>query len=421
MGITVHYHGTMENLDRIEEFEDRVLDLALELGGLAKIWRSSADRDPSRVVRGLLLDLSPGQETTSLLVAPEGWLVSIIDIEAAEGGDLKQPPHCSVKTQYGSVDGHVALIELLSYLKHEFIPDLEVLDEGGYWEHRDAASLARKFFAMRGILDAIMKGLSDHPLTAEAAEDPAIVAARLERITQQVHTVLKRPPEHPPVHFDEDELDWKELDESRWDESYKEQRRKQESLHRAIEEQLQSGVDHDEAFENAMRNEGIVDMPVDDDRDAVHEEEEEPWHESLSEELDDEVVDSDEDSFDSFHVERHPLQQAASDLHLRIFKLFKHIPRDRTSSIEVLMGGVGEIGGGLAQALSERRPAMDGLNRGLALVQLKRALRGAAFAKGALPPLRADGLFDDATFEELWSTLTKIESGILDELQRVRR
>ena len=35
-----------------------------------------------------------------------------------------------MKTQFGSVEGHVALVELLAASKREFIPDLEVSDEG---------------------------------------------------------------------------------------------------------------------------------------------------------------------------------------------------------------------------------------------------------------------------------------------------
>ena len=91
MGITVHYRGTLPDLERIEELEDRVLDLALEMGALAQVWRSSADHDPARMVRGLLLDLSPGQGMTSLLVAPEGWLIPVFEIEAAENADLTEP------------------------------------------------------------------------------------------------------------------------------------------------------------------------------------------------------------------------------------------------------------------------------------------------------------------------------------------
>jgi hypothetical protein len=73
--------------------------------------------------------------------------------------------------------------------------------------------------------------------------------------------------------------------------------------------------------------------------------------------------------------------------------------------------------GGLAQALgdSDFEPPC-----GLALVQLKRALRGAAFAFGMLFPLRADGFLAPAAFDELSVTLKSLQDDIYAELARLR-
>ncbi|QDV44996.1 hypothetical protein Enr13x_48690 [Stieleria neptunia] len=63
MGITIHYRGTIDDLRQVETMEDRILDLALSLGGRAAIWRSFADHDCQRVVRGVTIEMGPGQET----------------------------------------------------------------------------------------------------------------------------------------------------------------------------------------------------------------------------------------------------------------------------------------------------------------------------------------------------------------------
>ncbi len=131
MGITIAYRGRLADLGRIEDFEDRLIDFALEMGGLAQIWRSWDDHNPERMVRGAILGLAPGQESTSLLLSPEGWLIGLTDIEDAEEGRLTEPPWCFVKTQFGPVEAHVALVEMLEALEREFLPDLEVHDEGG--------------------------------------------------------------------------------------------------------------------------------------------------------------------------------------------------------------------------------------------------------------------------------------------------
>ena len=67
-----------------------------------------------------------------------------LEIEEAERGELTEPPWCFCKTQFGSVTGHVAVVELLAAIRKEFLPNLEVSDEGGYWETRDVAEVARK-------------------------------------------------------------------------------------------------------------------------------------------------------------------------------------------------------------------------------------------------------------------------------------
>src|SRR5262245_18098624 len=222
MGITIAYRGRLADLERVEDFEDRVLDFALEFGGLAQIWRSRADDEPRRMVRGILLNLAPGQEPTSLLLAPEGWLVGLTDIEDAERGRLTEPPWCFTKTQFGPLEGHVALVEMFQALQREFLPDLEVTDEGGYWETRDLAELARRHGQVQGAIEDVAEGLRRHGLSSEAAEDPNILAQRIERIAAQVHRVLERPAEHPPVTFpDEDDgAPDPEATEARWDEIY---------------------------------------------------------------------------------------------------------------------------------------------------------------------------------------------------------
>jgi hypothetical protein len=431
MGVTVFYRGRIDDLERIEDFEDRVLDVALEIGSAAQVWRSVSRDDPNRVVRGLIVNLAPGQETTSLLISPEGWLIPLMQIEDAENAPFEEPPWCWVKTQFGPVEGHVALVELLRALKSEFISNLEVNDEGGYWETRDIAALERNIGFVQAAIDGLADALRQDRLSPEAAEDPQILATRIERIARQVHQTLLRPAEHPPVMF-EDGPDGEDGEESdaHWDAAFKEQRRKQERLGRALEERLVRGEDHAEAFENVLRDEGIVDLPdaaalgdVDAEPefdeppfDALDvedelEDDDEPWRESLPESLRE-----DDEDFDFQRPARHPLQERAFQLLHRLHEISKGLDRSR-SQLDILHRGAGEMMGGLAQALGDH-PAepIDGWGR----VQLRRALRGAAFARGALFALRAEGVFDDEVFAELRATVEQMQADILSQLNPSR-
>ncbi len=436
MGVTISYRGSLGDFDRMEDFEDRVVDLALELGGQARVWRSTADH-PRRMVRGVLLNLFPGQETTSLLVSPEGWLINPVEIEASEKAQLAGPPWCFVKTQFGPIEGHVALVELFTVLKREFFADLEVQDEGGYWETRDLAGLTAKIKHVQAAMDGLAEGLRRYGLSPEAAEDQEILLARIERIARLVRDTLSRPSEHPPVHWGDDETDLGEdadSDESRWDALYKENRRRQERMHRAVEDHLAQGDDLDDAFDAAMHEEtslGLPQEPQGEFQDDWSEDDDadEPWTESLPE-----AVCREDDDAETADRPPHPLQEQAFDLMLRLHGLLKDGTNAAGSHQDVLLHAAGEIVGGLAQALGGRpqfspheteplsREASDWQPMsGLSVVQLKRALRGAAFALGALLPLKASGALDQAAFQELHAALHRLQNGIYAELSRLRQ
>ena len=110
------------------------------------------------------------------------------------------------------------------------------------------------------------------------------------------------------------------------------------------------------------------------------------------------------------------------DLMLRLDELFKGLEGrgDADSTLTLLFRSAGEIMGGLAQALSRDEELEDLLGVGLSIVQLKRSLRGAAFAGGALFPLRSDGVLDEAAFKELHDTIRGMETDIFAELGRLR-
>jgi hypothetical protein len=427
MGVTIAYRGRIADLARIEDFEDRLVDCALEIGAQAEIWRSWADDNPERMVRGVILSLAPGHESTSLLVSPEGWLIGLTEIKDAEEGRLTEPPWCFVKTQFGSIEGHVALVEILAALKREFLSDLEVSDDGGYWETRDLAELVRKRSLTQAAIDALAEGLRRHGLSREAAEDPSILLRHVERVAEHVHRILRRPAEHPPVDLgDEDasgEFADPQLMEKQWDERFKHNRRQQERIQRAIEERRSRGGDVESAFRDALRE--VLAEPSDEDSDAI----DEPWrddeHLSFDESLADKDADEDaglteaeDEPFETRESakERHPLLQKAIDLLLRIDSVFRDEDPRFAAPLRTLYQGAGDAMGGLAQALSRRHE--DDEDYGLRVVQLKRALRGAAFARGALFPLRP--ATSKEQFDELFGTLKQMETDIVSELGKVR-
>ena len=301
---------------------------------------------------------------------------------------------------------------MLLALKREFVPDLELSDDGGYLPNYDLAELTRRRSQLNEAVSNLSTGLERHGLSREAAEDPEILLRRVERIATQVHRILRRPAEHPSVRsVDEDDylssVPDLESVESVWDELFMQNRRQQERLQRALEEGRSRGEDDDAAFDNALQDIGL-EAP-----DAESGEETEPWrvdeHDSFDEPVDQAHADGDAE-------ERHPLLKAATDLLLELHSAFRDTSSRSAASLSTLFQGAGDTMGGLAQALSRGEDDFD--DYGLRVTQLKRALRGAAFARGALFPLR--GVGEAERISELHRAIGKLADDIFQELSRVR-
>jgi len=416
MGVTIHYRGTVDDLERIEEMEDRVVDLAFALGGRATVWRSYADHDPERVVRGVMIDMAPGHETLGLLVSPEGHLTPLWQIEEAEKTPFDKPPDCFVKTQFGSIQGHVAIVHLLDALRQSYCSNLEASDEGEYYETRDAAKLAQKMQSLARAVESLTEGLREHGLSDEAAEDPDIVASRIQRVAMLVHEKMlgNAATTSSATDADADESDWREpsLEEEveTMDRYRRQNQLRSERMIRRISEGTALGMTTEEAFRLAMQEEGLSEPDARDAEAAsqpdesfdVHTSPDEAWRQSLpANPLDD---NDDSDSRDD-----HPAVERAQRFLSDIMDLAE-ADRSPGDFASLACRGAMDIVGGLVQATSDDFDTRTG--RALAITQLKRALAGHAFARGAIFALRSSGSISDETSQRLDDHLAAILNSI---------
>ncbi len=417
MGITIHYRGTMDDVRQIENMEDRVLDLVFALGGRATIWRSFADHDSSRVVRGLIVEMEPGQDTFSLLISPEGHLLPLFQIEDAEKTPFEGPPYCFVKTQFGSLQGHIAIVHLLDAIRQQYCSNLEVSDEGEYHENRDLNALHQKMHFLSSAIGGMVHGLQTHGLSNEAAEDPNILTTRIQRIAALIHEKLAT--DRKSIRSaDNQQADrgWNEAsleDEVRvTDELRRRNDLRSERMTRRIAEATAAGMSTEVAFELAMQEEGIP-IPCG-DSDERHQpnhpiepaepDSEEPWLASLP------AFPFDETNAQSDGKD-HPAVVQAHELLRQVMDIAKN-KSDQSSFSAVLTHGCLDILGGIVQATCDEPD--DIALRALAITQLKRALKGHAFARGAVFGLRSDETITEEQstqlHESLESLLTTIHS-----------
>jgi len=202
MGITIHYRGSIKHLSLIDQFQKEMVDFCKSMNWKYHLWNEDQSKpfDAELVhtnegatieghipLRGISIITDPNNESLDLLFTPEGNLSSfMLEILRHDGTLSKDHDWIFVKTQYGSIDSHIAIVKLLQYLKQKYIVDLEAKDEGEYWETGDKERLMSKRGFLFGKMAQFEKALSsvefDHePTTEEVVEKIEEVIRKLQR------------------------------------------------------------------------------------------------------------------------------------------------------------------------------------------------------------------------------------------------
>jgi hypothetical protein len=200
MGLSIHYRGTLTDKRAIGRFIDEVEDIAKAMGWPYRIL----DEDWSRPPDVTLEFSSPGQATLmgdaalkgiSFLPHPQSEDVSLffnassiltcplMVAFSAEEGYPARVDWLSVKTQYAGVETHVAIVRLLRYLQGKYLHDLEVHDEGGYWETNDLAMLQTQLDFLGQIIAELGDRLKNLEVSGASQED---IVARIEEVLREM-------------------------------------------------------------------------------------------------------------------------------------------------------------------------------------------------------------------------------------------
>lgn len=178
MGLTLYYRGRLDDLSQTSNVIDELREIAetcgWENGYLDEDWSLPPQ---ARVVvlpglsdyriighlalRGVEILPHPSCEPVSFYFDREGTLWSVpgraLSLDQRERPDQ---PFISVKTQFAPAEIHIAIVRLLRYIKGRYISNLEVRDEGGFWETGDLVELERRRGSINQALDLLKQALS---------------------------------------------------------------------------------------------------------------------------------------------------------------------------------------------------------------------------------------------------------------------
>jgi hypothetical protein len=173
LGVTIHYKGKLDSVENIDSFCEEMEDIAKSMD-----WKhtvidkfDSSDKVP---VKGIIIKPHKKSESLQLVTDKQGNLRNVFALEFA-GDDSTLTFLNFIKTQFAPVEIHIAVIKLLKYIQQKYISNLDVYDEGDYWQTGDENILKGKIDFLNSAMDQLEDALKSIELkegsTAESVAD----------------------------------------------------------------------------------------------------------------------------------------------------------------------------------------------------------------------------------------------------------
>lgn len=198
MGVSIHYRGRINNTDQLPALREELMNIASRIGWqywiLDEDWHvpvsavlthseQACEIKGHLGLKGIQLKPTGQSEPLDFFFDSDGNLRSSMNVVLIQDGILAlDDAWISVKTQFLSAQTHVLIIGLLKYIKTNYISNLDVMDEGEYWETGNYRILEEKMRLIEEKLDYVSSKLSSEyfgDIVGLSADD---IAARIERI-----------------------------------------------------------------------------------------------------------------------------------------------------------------------------------------------------------------------------------------------
>jgi hypothetical protein len=198
MGITIFASG---KLDRKEDIPNLIGDLkrtAEENNWQYHVIDDDFDVQPNSVLtrrdsglpvtaiegslglKGIIVNVDPQAEPLAILFDRSGVLTDLMQQIAWMHDDGRSERFTMCKTQFGNIDAHIRIVELLDNLKKKYITDLTVNDEGAFWETRNRRTLAEKRVVLGYYLRHTEKVIKGVDMSGLEVQNPEAVASCIE-------------------------------------------------------------------------------------------------------------------------------------------------------------------------------------------------------------------------------------------------
>jgi hypothetical protein len=181
MGVTIHYQGRLDNVQEIDEFCEEITDISKELD-----WNYHEIDDvlwAGRIhLKGIITRPHPDSESLAFIFDDEGFLSNYFLMKVSDVPD-KFERKLFIKTQFAPPEVHVTIIKLLKYFKKKYFSNLEVYDEGDYWEKEDYNLLCSRINFLSEKINQVAESLSQ--IKASDSKNPESLMSRIEEVLKK--------------------------------------------------------------------------------------------------------------------------------------------------------------------------------------------------------------------------------------------
>jgi hypothetical protein len=181
MGLTIHYSARLKSMDLLPQFIQEVADICQSIGWeydeVDKIVKMKEDvtftppldNNKNIHLKGIMFH-PPNCESVIFTFLSSGWTSSYIHLLGAKQyqridneplfkGFPKLVYMMHTKTQRGGADVHIAIIKLFKYLEKKYFAEINVSDEGRYWETMDVQILKERFDHYTDLINSVKGAL----------------------------------------------------------------------------------------------------------------------------------------------------------------------------------------------------------------------------------------------------------------------
>jgi hypothetical protein len=198
MGITIFARGRIDRIDDIPRLIDDLKEVAEEHKWKYHIIDDDFDAKPNATLaprdsgvpgaaikgtlglKGIVLNVESGVEPLSFLFDRTGVLTDMLQQLSWIETNGSNERFSACKTQFGSIDSHIQIVEILDLVKKKYITDLVINDEAAYWETRDRRILAEKRILLGHYLRHTEKVIGNIERSDSDTQDPDAIARRIE-------------------------------------------------------------------------------------------------------------------------------------------------------------------------------------------------------------------------------------------------